>query len=221
MQRIQGDFDRLAQFDDEGWTHNRHYEAFLLKHLPADCRDICEVGCGTGSLARLLAGRAEQVLALDLSPEMIRIAQERSAGFSNIDYQLADVSQYPFQPEQFDAIFSVATAHHLDLEGLLMRLKAALRPGGVVAILDLYKSETVADYLTSMMAIPANIVLNWMKNGAVRQPESVRKLWDEHGKYDVYLSLAEVRAVSQAILPGAVVRRHLLWRYSLIWKKAA
>ena len=36
-QKIQADFDRLAQFDDDGWTHNNHYIPFLLSHAPFPC----------------------------------------------------------------------------------------------------------------------------------------------------------------------------------------
>ena len=75
---VQQDFDRIAPFDSgEGWSHNQYYTPYLLKHLPAHCGSVCEIGCGTGGLARTLAGRADSVLALDLSPAMIRIAQER------------------------------------------------------------------------------------------------------------------------------------------------
>src|SRR5439155_20759177 len=74
MSVIQADFDRLALLDAEGWTHNNHYHNFLLPHIRHDCQNALEVGCGTGAFARLLAARARHVVALDLSPEMIRVA---------------------------------------------------------------------------------------------------------------------------------------------------
>jgi ubiquinone/menaquinone biosynthesis C-methylase UbiE len=91
MSTVQQDFDRIALVSEDGGTHNDHYHNFLLRHLPANCHRVLEVGCGTGGFARRLAERSEHVLALDLSPEMIRIARERSSQFSNIDFALADV----------------------------------------------------------------------------------------------------------------------------------
>ena len=79
IDKIQQDFDHLAPFSNEGWDHNSHYHAFLLKHLPAASEaDALEIGCGTGGFSRLLARRYRRVLALDLSPRMIEIARERS-----------------------------------------------------------------------------------------------------------------------------------------------
>ena len=75
---IQADFDRLAAFSTDGWNHNSHYQRFLLRHAPHHCQQALEIGCGSGAFARLLATRAGQVFALDVSPQMIKLAQERS-----------------------------------------------------------------------------------------------------------------------------------------------
>src|SRR5215470_8023407 len=75
---IQADFDRLAAFSQDGWNHNSHYHHFLLRHVQQPCRQELEVGCGSGAFALLLATHSEQVLALDVSPQMIRLAQARS-----------------------------------------------------------------------------------------------------------------------------------------------
>jgi hypothetical protein len=55
-----------------------------------------------------LAQRAQHVLALDLSPEMIRVAQERSTRFNNIEYQIADVLKCQLPANQFDKAESVS-----------------------------------------------------------------------------------------------------------------
>jgi len=50
-------------------------------------------------------------------------------------------------------------------------------------------------------------------------PPELRRAWEEHGWTDRYLGLAEVRAACARALPGATVRRHLLWRYSIVWRR--
>ncbi len=215
---IQADFDRLASFSTEEWDHNSHYHQFLLKQLPPHCRQVLEIGCGTGAFARLLAERADQVLALDLSPAMIRLANERSAQYSTIDFRVADVLSCDFAPAQFDAIVSIATLHHLPLEILLPTLKMALAPGGLLVVLDLYQPRLI-DLPLHALAIPVNLLLRYGKTGHIKEAQAVREAWAEHGRHDVYLTLSQVRRICQALLPGAQVRRHLLWRYSLIWRK--
>ena len=216
---IRDDFDRLAQLDEDGWTHNNHYHPFLLAQTPVQCDESLEIGCGAGAFSRLLAERSRHVLGLDLAPEMVRIAQERSKNCSNVAYQAADVLQWDFPREKYDCIASIATFHHLPLEGMLQKAKGALGPGGVLLILDLFQSEWPRDLLMDCAAVPASAILRLVKTGRLREPEAVRAAWAAHGVHDVYLPLSVIRQVCERVIPGADVRRHLLWRYSVVWKK--
>src|SRR5215470_13545712 len=195
---IQADFDRLALLSREEWDHNSHYHSFLLKHVPPRCGNALELGCGTGTFARLLADRAEHILALDLSPQMICIAQERSRHLSNIDFQVADVFTWDFPPEQFDCIVSIATLHHLPLEQLLIKMKAALAPNGTLIVLDLFQAS-LSDMFTVMLAFPVNFVLKYLKTGRIREPQAVREAWAEHGQHDTYVFLSQLRQICKTI----------------------
>src|SRR5688572_17397969 len=138
MSTIQQDFDRIAlasASSPEGALHNEHYLNFLLRHLPSNCRNVLEIGCGTGAFARGLAQSSDHVLALDVSAEMIRIARERSAQFPNIDFQIADVCDMPFPVASFDCIATIATLHHLPYAEMLLKMRDALKPGGVLLVL--------------------------------------------------------------------------------------
>src|SRR5262252_8583858 len=126
ISQVQADFDRLAAFSQDGWNHNSHYHRYLLKHIPPHCQQALEIGCGSGAFARLLASRAEQVLALDVSPQMIRLAQERSHHYPNITYRVTDVLAWEFPSDHFDCIVLIATLHHLPLEEMLLKMKDAL-----------------------------------------------------------------------------------------------
>ena len=216
---IRTDFDRLALLDDGGWTHNNHYHPFLLDHIPAQCDKALEIGCGSGAFSRLLAERSRHVLGLDLAPEMVRIAQERSKNCPNVEYQIVDILQWDFPCEKYDCIASIATFHHLPLELMLQKAKDALRPGGVLLILDLFKSETLADHLVDIISVPVHLFLRLAKTGKLRESEAVRAAWAAHGVHDVYLPLSFIRQACSEVIPDARVQRHLMWRYSIIWKK--
>lgn len=218
MSAIQADFDRIALFSADGWNHNSHYHNFLLKHVPVQCKNALEIGCGTGAFARLLAKRSDSVLALDLSPQMIHLARERSKQYPNIDFQVTDALSWEFPIEQFDCIISIATLHHLPMEIMLSKMKAALKINGTLLILDLFK-ERFSDMYADLLAIPVNIVLKSLKTGRMKETLEVRKAWAEHGQRDSYMTLPHIRRICAIDLPGARVRRHLLWRYSIVWKK--
>jgi SAM-dependent methyltransferase len=216
---IRSDFDRLAPYEDESWGHNSHYHSYLLKYVPAPCENTLDIGCGTGQFARLLAGRAKHVTALDLSPEMVKIAQSRSQDYSNLAYQVSDVLAQPLPDAHFDCIASIATLHHIPLEAILPKIADALKPGGVFMALDLFKVETLADFLLAAAAIPVGPLLKLLKTGHLRQSAASRAAWETHGRHDRYLTLSEVRQSCARFMPGAKVTRHLLWRYSIIWQK--
>ncbi|HEX8394506.1 MAG TPA: class I SAM-dependent methyltransferase [Longimicrobium sp.] len=216
---IQEDFDRLAAFDDGRWDHNRHYHPFLLRQLPQS-RDVAlEVGCGTGAFARALAAYFRRVVAVDLSPEMLRHARNRSQGIQNLEYHQADLRSFGFPAESFDCIAAIATLHHVPLGEAWAKLRAALRPGGVLLLLDLYRPSTLSDWLLSGVAVPANLLLRRRNLGTWRQSPEVRRAWAAHAQGDAYPRIAEIRELSERMLPGAVLRRHVLWRYSLVWQK--
>src|SRR5215210_6174981 len=141
MSTVRADFDRIALLSSEDWGHGSHYHEFLARHIPEPCREALEIGCGTGAFSRLLAKSSERVLALDLSPNMIRVARERSAQFPNIEFQVADVLALELPAEKFDCIATIATLHHLPLAEVLPKLKSALKTGGVLLILDLFQEE--------------------------------------------------------------------------------
>lgn len=216
---IRDDFDRLALLSTDDWNHNEYYQDFLLRHVPESCRSALEVGCGTGAFSRLLARRSDRVLAIDLSPQMVRLARERSALFPNIRFEVSDAVGSELPAETFDCIAAIATLHHLPMTLMLAKMRAALRTGGVLLILDLFEPEGLRDALTSLLALPVNAGLRLMKTGRMRAPREVRRAWAQHGLHDSYPTMTEVRRACAEILPGAEVKKHLLWRYSIIWKK--
>lgn len=219
MSSIEADFDRLARLDDEGWTANNHYHTLLLKHVPAKCENALEIGCGTGAFARLLAARCRHVIGIDLSPEMIRVARSRSTRFENLEFELADAMSWEFPQSHFDFICSIATLHHLEQRELLPKIKDALKPGGVFVLLDLVASSGLTERMLDVIGLGVSSGLRLIHNGRLQPPPEVRKAWEQHGKHDHYSTIKQMRALADEILPGASVQRHLLWRYTLVYRK--
>jgi ubiquinone/menaquinone biosynthesis C-methylase UbiE len=226
MSAVEKDFDRLALLDEGGWTQNNHYHAFLLRHVAASCSNALEVGCGTGTFSRRLAERSQQVLALDLSAEMVRVARSRSAHLQNLEYRCADVMTCDLPVESFDCIATIATLHHLPLREVLLKLKHSVKPGGLLLVIDLFEPERnliklsgLRDGLLNVAAMGVSVSLRLIHNGRLKPPKEVRAAWKEHGKTDSYPTMQEVRDLCAQILPGAQIRQHLLWRYSIVWRK--
>jgi len=132
---------------------------------------------------------------------------------------VADALSWTFSPEQFDYIVSIAALHHMPMEAILLKMKEALAKGGTLAVLDLYEAR-FSDLFVNLAAIPANLFMQRVKNG--HRPSAsaeARAAMEEHGAHDSYLTLSHVHQMCQALLSGASVRRHLFWRYSIVWTK--
>lgn len=221
MAKVQADFDRIARLPTDSWDHNGHYHPFLLQHVPLDCAEALDIGCGTGGFARQLAARSRHVLAIDLSPEMVRVARERSRQVPNVEFHVADALAVEFADAQYDCIASIATLHHLPFEEMLCKMKRALRASGVLLVLDLVQPEGRADMLRGALALPVSALLGLLKTHRLSESAELRAAWADHGCTDSYQTVTEVRNVCARLLPGGQVRRHLLWRYSIVWRANA
>ena len=116
---------------------------------------------------------------------------------------------YSFSDKSFELITAVATLHHLPLRPALLRFRQLLIPGGVLAIIRLYRGETFSDHALAAAAFPASWMFRLFRGYAdvgapVRDPRE---------------TLREIRSACDVILPGASLRKHLLFRYSLTWRK--
>lgn len=219
--RVREDFDRIALLTERHGHGGAGdvYHDYLLRQLPPRPANALEVGCGAGAFTRLLAPRAQRVTALDLSPQMIRFAKSRPDCPDNVEYLLGDFMQLPLPAGRYDCVISIATLHHLPTAEALRKMKDSLRPGGTLVIHDLIADARVADRAVSAFVYPAAALLRFWRTGRVRAPREVREAWAEHGKGEVYLTPAGVRRMCEEHLPAARVRRHLLWRYTVVWRK--
>ncbi len=217
--RVRDDFDRIALLPEERWDHNSHYHQLLLRHVPRPCESALEIGCGRGRFSRLLARRAGHVLALDLSPVMVRLARLHSRDLPHLEFRVADGASLPLGESEFGCVVSIATLHHLPVEETLVRMRAALRPGGTLLVLDLVRTAHAGDLALGAVATGLHPILGLVRNGRPRAPRAARRLWAQHGRGDRYLRMREVRDLCARLLPGARVRRHLFWRYSVVWRK--
>jgi SAM-dependent methyltransferase len=220
MTTVREDFDRIALLPQETGGHNAFYHRRLLRALPARIGSALDVGCGRGAFTRLLADRAERVVGIDFSPEMIDRARRASSGRSDIDYRVVDARDRPFHSGEFDCVASLATLHHLPLAQTLRDIADVLAVGGTMLILDLLRTRGGFDPFFHLLGLPLAALLRLRASrGRWRLPAESRRAWERHSKNDAFVEIDEIRRCVGAALPQAVVRRHLLWRYSISWRK--
>ena len=97
----------------------------LLAPKPGE--GILDLGCGTGHLTSQIAESGAEVVGIDSSEDMVRVASEN---YPNIRFEVADARSLPFEGK-FDAVFSNAVLHWVrPPEAVVESVRRALRPGG-------------------------------------------------------------------------------------------
>ncbi|MFC3998365.1 class I SAM-dependent methyltransferase [Nocardiopsis sediminis] len=206
------------------WNHNSHYHDHLLRHVPPGCGRALDVGCGSGRFARRLAGRAAAVDAIDADEGMIRRAEATTPRRLNIRYTRTALDDAGIEPGAYDFISAIASIHHMPFAPALRTLAAGLAPGGVLAVVGLYREETPADLAVAAAALPPQVAIG----AGMRVARALTGVADPSvpdlsamPMRDPEIGLREIRTAAADTLPGARVRRLLFYRYSLTYTRPA
>ncbi|MEM7771859.1 MAG: class I SAM-dependent methyltransferase [Cyanobacteria bacterium P01_A01_bin.37] len=194
------------------WNHNSHFHNYLLCQLPDKINHVLDVGCGLGTFALKLSEGSEFVDALDVDAETLKEAS-RQHDAHNVSYQHTDFLKADLPQNSYDVIVSIASLHHMDLEAALYKMKVLLRTSGKLLILGLYRETTVIDYMYSFISVPLNFFYLVWHHESTTTPQKISPT------RPAQLSLEQIKTVSNRVIPGFRLQRHLFWRYSLVWQK--
>lgn len=189
------------------WNHNIHHHPLVLRAIRPGYTRALDVGCGEGVLTRELRAVLPHVTGVDRDGPSIALARAQDPR-GEIEYLHADVRDADLG--SYDLVASVATVHHLDAAEALTRLRELVAPGGTLVVIGLARSQLPGDLPRELAAAVASRVLR------------ARRGWWEHSAPTVWPppeTYAGMRRIAADVLPGARFRRHLLWRYSLVWAR--
>jgi ubiquinone/menaquinone biosynthesis C-methylase UbiE len=105
---------------------------------------VLDLGCGPGILTTAIGSSVTQIVALDITPQMIEQARAKSQahGLDNVHFTIGAVENLPFQDHTFDVIVTRLTLHHFHSPlSAIAEMIPKLRDGGRLVIADIVSSE--------------------------------------------------------------------------------
>ena len=116
----------------------KHVSASVLLGLLDESWAVADLGCGSGTLADLVAPHVRQVVGVDDSAAMVQAARKRTRGRANVEVRRGRLESLPLEDASFDVATCVLVLHHVAEPSLALREAArVLGRGGRLLVADM------------------------------------------------------------------------------------
>lgn len=143
-----------------------------------------ELGCGVGYFTQELVRSGANIVAIDVSPELLEIAKTNYST-PNVRYQIENACELSYDDSVFDSVVGSSVLHHLEIEAALREIYRVLKPTGTIYF-------TEPNMLNPQIAIQKNIL--WIKRKLGDSPEEtaffrwpLRRLLEQTGYRDIQI----------------------------------
>lgn len=157
---------------------------------------VLDVGTGTGRIVELFAAEASRLVAIDSSPEMLRLARAKIANLSpeiasKVDIKLGDFNMLPVGNGEFDTVIFHQVLHYAQHpEAVIAEAIRTLAPGGRLVIVDF-----AAHNLEELRTVHAHARLGF-------SDEFMKKAFTNHGLQMVHQTALEAGALVVKVWMG-------------------
>jgi ubiquinone/menaquinone biosynthesis C-methylase UbiE len=122
--------------------------AMLTSHITQGM-NVLEVGCGTGYFTRELAKTSAQIIAIDISNDLIEVARTKIDS-PNVSFHIGNAYSLDYPDNFFDTIVGSSVLHHLEVDQALSEFYRVLKQEGTIYF-------TEPNMLNPQIAVQKNI----------------------------------------------------------------
>jgi len=120
-----------------------------------------EIGCGTGLFTEWFAETGAEIVAVDISPDLLEIARERRLPSERVQFLEKRFEDCDVDGP-FHAVLGSSVLHHLDVQVSLRRIFELLQPGGILSFAE-------PNMLNPQVALMKNV--GWIKERLGESPD--------------------------------------------------
>jgi len=124
--KVKNHFDKVSEKYDSGDVIFPHLKK-IVSDLLGQYNRCLDAGCGTGKTMQLLSSKCKNIVGVDFSKNMIKIARKRNP---KAQFVLGDLQHLPFKDNSFDLVISTETIQYVsDKKGFLSECRRVLGRG--------------------------------------------------------------------------------------------
>jgi len=184
---VSGIFDRMANHYAGERGASPWFQAQLnivLEMLGSKRGLLLDIGCAAGAEFQPLLARGFQIVGLDYSSEMLRLAKQRfgtsDGGSQSVHLCRADAEALPFPDASFDHVVCLGVFEYLSTyDRCLDEIHRVLRPGGlaIISLPTCVSLDRLSYNLLHMTAVPLGRAIKRLM-GKRRSAQPPRRNWN-------------------------------------------
>lgn len=128
------------------------YAYYLLGD--ASGKTVLDYGCGSGDNSVLIASHGGKVIGIDISPDLVEIAEKRLElhGYKEkVAFRVGSAHELPLADASIDVVFGMAILHHLDLNLASKEVFRVLKKGGTAIFLEPVRNSKLIWFIRNMI----------------------------------------------------------------------
>jgi SAM-dependent methyltransferase len=122
---------------------------------------VLELGCGTGYFTSELVRSGSEIVAIDVSPDLLELARAQHSA-PNVRYEVQNAYAMSYPDASFDSVVGSSVLHHLEIQPALREIHRVLKPSGTIFF-------TEPNMLNPQIAVQKNVP--WVKRKLGDSPD--------------------------------------------------
>jgi SAM-dependent methyltransferase len=212
VKTVEGFGDEWERFDQSAMTDREREEIFAgyfavfpWESLPPNAQG-CDIGCGSGRWAQLVAPRVGHLHCIDPSAA-IEVAKRNLAGQPNVSFHRAGVDNLPLPDGSMDFGYSLGVLHHIpDTAAAMAACVKTLKQGAPFLVYLYYAFDNRPGWFRTIWKAS-----DFVRRVVAKQPHGLRYILSQILAVTIYWPLARTAALAERL--GANVENWLLSGY--------